>query len=159
MVANIKNEGWKRKCKGKDKLGLNYLQSTSGSTKTNKDSKCSTSKTALKDTDNRELSEKNEDQQMNDIPELILATNSDSPPSPNESTIDTNVAPTESVQQPLSTDPAIWPMILPEAERTFLVRQGPPKPFGCSIPKHSIQHFLRKSGFCIFGYTVYRRVF
>ena len=35
---------------------------------------------------------------------------------------------TESALQTLSTDPALWPRILGDPERRFLVRQGPPKP-------------------------------
>lgn len=51
-------------------------------------------------------------------------------PSPDESIekLDINMTPTESVLQTLSTDPALWPRILGDAERSFLVRQGPPKP-------------------------------
>lgn len=103
----------------------NYIKSC---TKTNDDSENPTSSPVIKE--NTESSENDDDKQMDEVSKSIGTDDTLTLPSPDESIekIDTNVTPTESVLQTLSTDPALWPRILGDAERSFLVRQGPPKP-------------------------------
>ncbi|GLV46131.1 hypothetical protein CBL_05192 [Carabus blaptoides fortunei] len=103
----------------------NYLQSTSASnTKIKEDANNASSNPVIKETPELSESESDDDKQIDDISDSTGTT-----PPPNESTIkiDTNLAPMGSDLQNLSTDPALWPRILGDAERSFLVKQGPPK--------------------------------
>lgn len=65
-----------------------------------------------------ESSESDDEKQIH---EISKPTGTDTTPPPNESTI--KIDTTESAQQRLSTDPAMWPRILGYAERSFLERQ------------------------------------
>ncbi|XP_071056482.1 zinc finger MYM-type protein 1-like [Onthophagus taurus] len=101
----------------------NYLQRTSRTPETNDNSECPTLNPEV--AENTESRKTNDDQQMDDI---STATGSGTTLLPNETTkIDTNLSHTESAVQPLSTDPALWPRILGDVDRTFLVRQAPPR--------------------------------
>ncbi|XP_067141533.1 zinc finger MYM-type protein 5-like [Centruroides vittatus] len=101
----------------------NYIQSC---TKTN-DSENPTSSPVIKE--NTESSEDDDDKEMDQVSKLIGTDDTLTLSPRNESIekIDTNVTPTESVLQTLSTDTALWPRTLGDAERSFLVRQSPPK--------------------------------
>ena len=92
----------------------NYLQRTSGSTKTNDDSENPTSNPVIKE--NTESLESDDDQQLDDISK---STGTGTIPPQNESIIKfgTNLTPTESALQTLSTDPPLWPKRLGDAEK------------------------------------------
>ncbi|GLV40058.1 hypothetical protein CBL_02943 [Carabus blaptoides fortunei] len=101
-------------------------ESTSaGNTKIKEDANNAPSNPVIKETPELSESESDDDKQIDDISDSTGTT-----PPPNENTIkiDTNLAPMDSDLQNISTDPALWPRILGDAERSFLVKQGPPKP-------------------------------
>ncbi|XP_067137213.1 zinc finger MYM-type protein 5-like [Centruroides vittatus] len=100
----------------------NYIQSC---TKTNDNSENPTSSPVIKE--NTKSSEDDDDKQMDQVSKSIGTVDTLTLSSPDEK-IDTNVTSTKSVLQTLSTDPALWPRILGDAERSFLERQSPLKP-------------------------------
>ncbi|XP_048510256.1 zinc finger MYM-type protein 1-like [Athalia rosae] len=118
----LENETQRQKQAGALKT---YLQNTSSSTKTKDGSE--------KPTSNLVIEEKTESSKSDDdkkIDNISKSTRTGSNPLPNENTlkIGINPTPTENELQTLSTDPALWPRILGDADRSFLMRQGPPEP-------------------------------